>query len=67
MEPAERAALQWAESLTNIAHTRAPDDDYAALGAHFSEQQIVDLTLIISLMNMWNRIAIGHRRQPPQR
>ena len=65
--PAECAALGWAEALTDISHTHAPDDLYAALGAHFSEQQIVDLTLIVSLMNAWNRIAIGHRTHPARR
>ena len=60
-DPAERAALAWTESLTNVSQTHAPDDAYAALGPHFSEQQIVDLTLIVSVINSWNRIAIGLR------
>lgn len=64
---AERAALAWAESLTNISQTHAPDEIYEALAPHFSEQQIVDLTLIASVMNAFNRIAIGHRAQPPTR
>ncbi len=60
-------ALAWAESLTNVSHTHAPDEVYDALAPHFSEQQIVDLTLIIATMNAWNRIAIGHRTMPPKR
>ncbi len=63
----ERAALDWAEALTNISTTHAPDASYDSLAAHFSERQIVDLTLIVSCMNAWNRIAIGHRTQPPRR
>lgn len=63
-DDAERAALAWAESLTRVAETHAPDAVYDALAAHFSEQQIVDLTLITATMNAWNRIAIGHRTQP---
>ena len=66
-DAAEKAALGWAESLTDVSHTHAPDADYAALTPHFSEAQIVDLTLIISMMNAWNRIAIGHRTQPARR
>lgn len=66
-DDAERAALGWAESLTNISQTHAPDDTYEALTAHFSEAQIVDLTFIISCMNAWNRVAIGHRAQPAKR
>jgi len=63
----ERAALEWAESLTNVSQTRAPDQAYDELTPHFSESQIVDLTLIAATMNAWNRIAIGHRAQPPRR
>jgi uncharacterized peroxidase-related enzyme len=63
----ERAAFAWAESLTNISQTHAPDDVYAQVAAHFDEKQIVDLTLIISMMNMWNRVAISHRKMPGKR
>jgi len=61
---AERAAFSWAESLTNIAQTHAPDSVFEALKNHYSEQQIVDLTFIISTMNMWNRMSAGMRRLP---
>lgn len=63
----ERAALAWAESVTRISETGAPDDVYDNLKPHFLEQEIVDLTLIISLMNAWNRIAIGFRNVPDAR
>jgi len=66
-DDAERAAPEWAEALTNISDTHAPEAAYDGLIAHFSESQIVDLTLIIAMMNMWNRIAISHRTQPPKR
>jgi len=66
-DDAERAALAWAESLTNVSTTHAPDDTYVALTTHYSEQQNVDLTLIIAGMYAWNRIAIGHRTQPARR
>ncbi len=63
---AERAALAWAESLTHISTTRAPDDVYEGVLRHFTEQQAVDLTLIVATMNAWNRIAIGMRRTPDE-
>jgi len=63
----ERAALQWAEALTDVSHTHAPDSAYDALSPHFAENQIVDLTLITATINAWNRIAIGHRAQPARR
>ncbi len=66
---AECAALRWAEALTDISHTHthAPNELYDALRPHYTEQQIVDLTLIISIMNAWDRIAIAHRTHPAKR
>jgi AhpD family alkylhydroperoxidase len=66
-EEPERAALEWAEALGHVSQTHAPDAVYDGLVAHFSENQIVDLTLIVACMNAWNRIAIGHRTQPARR
>ena len=62
--PRERAALAWTEALTLIAQTHAPDDVYSGLRDHFSEKEIVDLTLLITTINSWNRFAIGFRKQP---
>ena len=64
--PRERAALAWTESLTNLAQTGAPDADYDGLKAHFSEVEIVNLTLLIGLINSWNRMAVGLRSQHPK-
>lgn len=58
---AERAALAWAEDLTHIAGTHAEDDVYQPLLAHFSAEQISDMTFAISLMNAFNRLAVGMR------
>lgn len=59
--PAERAALAWAEVLTLISTTRPPEADYEALGQHFSNKEITDLTILIGMINLWNRLAIGMR------
>ncbi len=64
--PRERAALAWTEALTNVAQTGAPDADYEGLPAHFSEAEIVNLTLLIGLINSWNRLAVGLRSQHPR-
>jgi AhpD family alkylhydroperoxidase len=61
--PRERAALAWTEALTHVAETHAPDDVYAGLRPHFSEKEIVDLTILIGMINLWNRLAIGMRNQ----
>jgi AhpD family alkylhydroperoxidase len=60
----ERAALAWAESVTRVAETGVPDDDFAAAAAVFDEKQLADLTIAIGLMNAYNRMAIGFRRPP---
>lgn len=64
--PSERAALAWTESLTLISQTGAPDADYEALKAHFSEHEIVALTMLIVTINSWNRLAVGFRSQHPK-
>lgn len=61
----ERAALGWTESLTLVSQTQAPDGDYAALLPHFTEAEIVKLTLLIGMINTWNRLAVGFRSQHP--
>lgn len=61
--PRERAALSWTEALTRIADTHAPDAPYDGLRPHFSEREIVDLTMLIGMINLWNRTAIGFRNQ----
>ncbi|HWL53794.1 MAG TPA: carboxymuconolactone decarboxylase family protein [Chthoniobacteraceae bacterium] len=60
----ERALLAWTEALTFVAETHAPDDLYEALSEHFSGQEIVEVSLIISVMNAWNRMGIGFRKLP---
>jgi AhpD family alkylhydroperoxidase len=63
----ERAALGWADALTRIETTGAPDDAYAALAAEFDAQEQVDLTLVINTINAWNRFAVGFRTVHPLR
>ncbi|MGX5219046.1 MULTISPECIES: carboxymuconolactone decarboxylase family protein [Pseudomonas] len=55
----ERAALAWAETLTFVSEKGAPDALYEPLQSHFSDVEISDLTLAISLMNAFNRLAVG--------
>ena len=62
--PRERAALAWTEALTLVAQTHAPDADYAGLLPHFTEEEIVKLSLLIATINAWNRLAIGFRAVP---
>jgi AhpD family alkylhydroperoxidase len=59
----ERAALAWAETVTRVAKTGVPDEDYAAARSVFDDPELVDLTIAISLMNA-NRMAISFRKTP---
>ena len=61
----ERAALGWTEALTLISETHAPDEDYEAMRAQFSESEAVNLTVLIGAINAWNRVAIGFRSVHP--
>ena len=60
----ERAALAWAETVTRVAETGVPDADYEAAAAVFDQKQLADLTIVIALMNAYNRMAISFRTTP---
>jgi AhpD family alkylhydroperoxidase len=53
----ERAALSWTEVVTNIQDGHAPDAVYNEVRAVFSEVETVNLTLAITTINAWNRLA----------
>ncbi len=62
--PRERAALEWTDTLTLISENDVPDSLYEAARQHFSEKELVDLTLAVVLINGWNRFAIAFRTVP---
>lgn len=55
----ERAALGWTEVLTRLCEGPAHEHAYAALKLQFTEEEQVKLTLIINIINGWNRLAVG--------
>ena len=59
--PRERAALEWAETLTQIASHHVTDELFARTREHFTEAEIVGLTFAVIAINGWNRIAIPFR------
>ena len=61
----ERAALAWAESLTNISATHAPDEVYEQARRQFNEKALADLSIAIAMINAWNRLSIGVRAAHP--
>ena len=60
----ERAAFEWTEALTLVSQGHVPDAAWEAVKPHFSEAELVDLTLLVSAINAWNRFAIGFRKMP---
>jgi AhpD family alkylhydroperoxidase len=61
----ERAVLAWTDAVTLVSQTGAPDADYEAIKAHFSEEEISKITVAIGAINVWNRLAVSARLQHP--
>lgn len=57
----ERAALAWTESLTHVSKTHASDADYELVKSQFNETEIAALTVIVGMINAWNRLQIAAR------
>jgi len=62
--PKERVALEWTEALTLIATDHVSDELYASATEHFSQQELVALSMAIVAINGWNRLAKAFRTQP---
>jgi AhpD family alkylhydroperoxidase len=60
----ERAALAWAEAVTNLRNGHVADEVYEEAKKHFTEKEIADLTLATATINAWNRLAIAARSAP---
>ena len=60
----ERAALEWTEAVTLVAENHVPDDVFERVRAVFSEEEMVNITLVVAAINSWNRFAIGFRSEP---
>lgn len=64
----ERAALNWAETMTAmVGQHGSRDADFEALKAQFSDQEIVELCWNIASINAWNRMAVGMHAPVPER
>ena len=60
----ERAALAWTEAVTNIRDGHVPDELYEQVRPLFTDKELADLTLTITTINAWNRLAISARSVP---
>ena len=59
--PRERAALAWAEAVTEIGRSGVSDALYDEARAHFTDKELVDLTVAVIAINAWNRLAVTFR------
>lgn len=59
--PRERAALLWAEAVTRLGDGHVSDEVYRAVGEHFDEAGLSNLTLVVATINAWNRLVIASR------
>jgi AhpD family alkylhydroperoxidase len=55
----ERAALAWTEALTRLSEGHTHEAAYEGIWAHFTAEEQVKLTLVINVINGWNRLAVG--------
>ncbi|MBN3789868.1 carboxymuconolactone decarboxylase family protein [Burkholderia sp. Ac-20353] len=55
----ERAALGWTDALTRLSEGHPDEAAYATLNDHFTQEEQVKLTLMINVINGWNRLAVG--------
>lgn len=60
----ERAALSWTESVTLLSQERVPDGVFEEARAQFDEAELVNLTMVIATINVWNRLAVPFRMVP---
>lgn len=55
----EKAGLLWAENLTTLNGKEIPDEIFSQVSHHFSETEMVDLTMAVIAINSYNRINIA--------
>ena len=60
----ERAALAWTEAVTLVSQDQVPDSVYEEVRQRFSNEELANLTLAISVINSWNRLMVSFRGVP---
>lgn len=61
----ERAAFEWTEAVTLISQGGVSDDLYERVRKQFSEEDLVKLTAVVAMINVWNRLSIPFRTPHP--
>jgi AhpD family alkylhydroperoxidase len=57
----ERAALAWAEAVNKY---EVSDDVYNTAKAQFTDEELIDLTVAVSTLTIWNRLNIAFQVTP---
>jgi AhpD family alkylhydroperoxidase len=60
----ERAALEWTEAVTLVSQGHVPDAVWQTVRPVFSDAELVELTLVVTSINSWNRFAVAFRKMP---
>ena len=61
----ERAALRWAELVTDTPHSDTSDEEFAQLRTHFSDEEIAELSFVIVVINSLNLLNVSLRNPVP--
>ncbi len=62
--PRERAALAWTEAVTELGRSGVPDPVFEEVRRHFTDAELVNLTMAVIAINGWNRLAVSFRAEP---
>jgi AhpD family alkylhydroperoxidase len=60
----ERAALAWTESLTLLTEGHVSDGVFEEVRRHFSDEEVVNLSMAVVAINSWNRLLTAFRAVP---
>jgi alkylhydroperoxidase family enzyme len=60
----EQAALAWTETVTRLPDGAVPDGRYEQVRAHFSDEEVVKLTMAVVAINGWNRLNVAFETLP---
>jgi AhpD family alkylhydroperoxidase len=61
----ERAALRFTDVVTRVADTHVPAEEYDAVAAHWSADEVGALLALIVTINSWNALAVATRAWEP--
>lgn len=61
----ERAALALTDAVTRLGSHGVADDVWTEATKHWNERELADLLTAIATINVWNRLMISTRTEPP--